>query len=56
MGRAALQRPVELYLCHSRREIKGIYKLYDFSHHTSNSSKAAGGDSRSFRNAKPAMP
>lgn len=56
MGGAALQRPAELYLCQTRREIKGIYKLYDFSRHARNRSETAGGDSRSLRNAKLAVP
>ena len=56
MGRAALQRPVEMYSCHTRREMKGIYKLYDFSCHAGNRSEAAGSDSRSLQNAKLAVP
>lgn len=48
MGSAVLRRPAELCLCHARREIKGIYKLYDFSCHTGDRSKAAGGDSWSL--------
>lgn len=30
-GTAGESGAAELYLCHTRREIKGIYKLYDFS-------------------------
>ena len=55
MGRAVLRRPVEMYSCHTRREMKGIYKLYDFSCHTGNRSEAAGSDSRSLQNAKLAV-
>lgn len=56
MGKAALRRPAELYLCQTRREIKVVYKLYDFSRHARNKSEAAGGDSRSLQNAKLAVP